>query len=585
MATKKTPKTSAASRPETKEAGPAFSLESWLEKRADKVFFGILGISALLVIGLFEMKIGLANDDALYIEGGVKYARNFFGYFFTANAPLYPMLLGLFIALFGSNLLVLKLLSTVFFFISLVWVYKAFRGRVPYTVLFCSMFITATNAMFVMHASLTYTECFFAGIQALFLWVFLKLTDKAEAGSFKDQWKIWLAYGAAVLVMYMSRNVAVAVFFAVFAFFLIRGQWMHSVLSVVVPAVFILIWELAKRQIWGDEVNQFGSQSKIMMRKELFNPADPNNTQATLWDFIVRFWQNTEIYFSARFWELLGFRKENSKPDTALTVFTLLLMLPGFIFSILRKNKAVLISALYFGALCGVTFVALHTNWGQARLVMIYFPFIFLTIFYGLYELFRTKALKGFYFFFPILMLMFILPNLTNALKRIPDNLPVLAKNISGDEFYGYTPDWVNFFRASRWCARELPEGTYVASRRAPMSFIYGDFKEFYPVYDVPSDDADTLLAKFKENRVTHVLLAELRVNPKRYIPDRYINTLHRYVAIIARKYPQVFRLVHTEGTQEKAEVYEIRYEYAVSGYGTGASEPVIQNPQEGENE
>jgi hypothetical protein len=579
MASKKVSGTSSATPKKSVVESSSFSLEGWLKSKSDRLFWYVFAFSVMLTFGLFETKIGLVNDDALYIEGGVKYARDFFGYFFTANAPLYPMMLGLFIALFGSNLLVLKLLSTLFFFVSLYWVYKAFRSRIPYTVLFGSLIITATNAMFVMHASLTYTECFYAGIQALFLWIFLTLTDKVEDGNFGQHWKIWFIYGLTVLVMYMGRNVAVAVFFAVLVFFLIRKQWFNAVLSVVIPAVLVILWEFIKRLIWGDEVNQFGSQSKIMMRKELFNPADPNNTPATFWDFIVRFWENTEIYFSARFWELLGFRNENSKPDTALTLFTLLLMLPGFVYAIIRKNKAVLISVLYFGALCGVTFVALHTNWGQARLIMIYFPFIFFTIFYGFYELFQTKALKGFSFFFPVLLLIFILPNFFNALKRVPENIPVLSKNLSGDEFYGYTPDWINFFRASRYCARELPEGSYVASRRAPMSFIYGDFKEFYPVYSVPSDNADTLLARFKENKVTHVLLAELRINPKRYIPERYINTLHRFVAIIAVKYPQVFRLVHTEGKQEKSEIYEIRYEYAVQVNQPAPSVPSNVNP------
>lgn len=578
MASKKTTKSSSPSQKQPDLESSSFSLEAWLKSKSDHLFWYVFGLSVVLTFGLFEMKIGLVNDDALYIEGGVKYARDFFGYFFTANAPLYPMILGLFIAVFGSNLLVLKLLSTFFFFISLYWVYKAFRGRIPYLVIFGSLVITATNAMFVMHASLTYTECFYAGIQALFLWIFLKLTDQVEDGKFVQHWKIWLIYGMAVLVMYMSRNVAVAVFFAVLAFFLIRKQWVNAVLSVIIPAVLVLLWEFAKRLIWGDEVNQFGSQSKIMMRKELFNPADPNNTPATFWDFVVRFWENTEIYFSARFWELLGFRNENSKPDTALTLFTLMLMLPGLVFAIIRKNKAVLISVLYFGALCGVTFVALHTSWGQSRLVMIYFPFIFFTLFYGLYELFQTKALKGFSFFLPVIWLIFILPNLVNALKRIPENIPVLSKNLSGDEFYGYTPDWINFFRASRYSSRELPEGSYVASRRAPMSFIYGDFKDFYPVYSVPSDNADTLLARFKENKVTHVLLAELRINPKRYIPERYINTLHRYVAIIAVKYPEVFKLVHTEGKQEKSEIYEIRYEYAEPKNNAEPAQPLQQN-------
>ena len=540
-------------------------LEKFLEKNANRVFWGIFIISALLVIGLFEMKIGLANDDALYIEGGVKYSKDFFGYFFTANAPLYPMLLGLFIAIFGSKLVVLKLISVVFFLLSLYWVYRAFRSRIPYTVLFAALFITATNSLFVMHASLTYTECFFAAVQALFLWMFLKLTDVVETNhSIKATWKSWLVFGLTILLAYMSRNVAIAIVFAVLAFFLLRKQWLNVLYALLVCAVFIMIWEIVKRTVWGEHADQFGSQTNIMMRKSLFNPNDPNNTAETPWGFVVRFWQNTEIYFSARFWELLNFRPEASKPNTALTLFTILLILPGFVFAIIRKNKAVLISFLYFSALCAVTFVALHTNWGQARLIMIYFPFIFITIFYGFWELFRTKALGGLKLLYIILLAIFLVPNLLLSLKKVPQNLPILSKNLSGDEFYGYTTDWKNFFKASRWTARNLPEGSYVASRRAPMSFIYGDFKQFFPVYSVPSTDADTLMANFKKNNVTHVILAELRINPARYMPNRYINTLHRYVMTIATKYPQAFELIHTEGTLEKAEIYKIHYENAV---------------------
>jgi hypothetical protein len=540
-------------------------MEDFLEKNASRFFWGIFILSVLLVIGLFEMKIGLANDDALYIEGGVNYSKDFFGYFFRANAPFYPMLLGLFIAIFGFKLVVLKLISSVFFLLSLYWVYKGFKGRIPYAVLFGALFITATNSLFVMHASLTYTECFFAAVQALFLWVFLKLTDVVEMNpSIKASWKSWLFFGLSILLAYMSRNVAIAIVFAVLAFFLLRKQWLNTLYALIVSVIFMLVWEALKRSIWGDHTDQFDSQANIMMRKNLFNPADPNNTAETPWGFVVRFWQNTEIYFSARFWELLNFRTEASKPNTALTIFTILLILPGFVFALIRKNKAVLISFLYFSALCAVTFVALHTSWGQARLVMIYFPFIFITIFYGFWELFRTKALGGFKFFYVILLAIFLIPNLLLGLEKIPKNLPILLKNISGDEFYGYTMDWKNFFKASRWTTRNLPEDSFVASRRAPMSFIYGDFKEFFPVYSVPSNNADSLMNNFKKHNVTHVILAELRVNPARYIPNRYINTLHRYVAIIAAKYPQAFELIHTEGIQEKAEVYKIHYEHAI---------------------
>lgn len=546
-------------------------MEQFFDRNDKKVFWGIFILSFIFVVGLFEMKIGLANDDALYIEGAMGYANNFTGYFFKANAPLYPMFLSVLVKIFGPKLVALKLFSVIFFMVSLYFVYNAFRKRIPYTVLFAALFITATNSLFVIHASYTYTECFFAMIQSVFLFIVLKLSDKADVSGIQQTWKWWLLYGFAVMIMFLSRNVASVTAFAIIAFFLLRKQYLHAVYAFLAPVIFIGIWELVKRAVWGDEVSQFSNQGNIMRRKFLFNPADPNNTDETPWGFVLRFWHNTEIYFSARLWELVGFKKENSKipplDNGALilsTLFSLSLMAGGIIYALIKKNKAVLLASLYFLALCSVTFVALHIEWAQSRLVMIYLPFIFITILYGIWELFRTKHLKGFQFFFPVILLIFFLPNIARTFNKIPKNLPVLSKNLSGDEFYGYTPDWINFFKASRWCARELPEGSYVASRRAPMSFIYGDFKEFFPIYSLPSNDPDELLNVFKENKVTHVILAELRSDPNRYIPGRFISTMHRYVYAIAEKH-QVFELVHTEGTVEKAEVYKIRYDLVKS--------------------
>lgn len=545
--------------------------EDVLKNNSSRIFIGFFILTALLVVGLFDTKISLANDDALYVEGAMGYAKKFFGYSFKANAPLYTMLLGILIKLFGPSLILLKVVSGIFFLVSIYFIYKTFKDRIPYTILFGALIITGTNAMFLTYAGYTYTECFFAMIQVIFLFIVLKLSDKAEDEDSKKVWVYWLYFGLAIIVMYMSRNVAIGAFAAIFAFFLVRMQWKNLLFAVLATVAGIVIWEIIKRSIWGVDANQFDNQYKTMMRKYLFNPNDPNNTAETPMGFVRRFWYNTEIYFGERFWELVGWIKENTKIPPMenaklnfVTLFTIALMLIGFVFAWIKKNKAVLLATLYFASLCGVTFLSLHTEWAQARLVMIYFPYIFIAIFYGLWCLFKTKQLKGVQILFFVGVLAFMIPNLVLTLGKLPGNIRVLSKNIGGDEFYGYTPDLKNFFKASRWCARNLPEGSYVASRRAPMSFMYGDFKEFYPVYSIPSEDPDELLEQFRKNKVTHVLLAELRVDPKRYIPGRFISTLHRFVYKISEKYPTVFELVHEEGNVEQAQVYKIHYERAV---------------------
>lgn len=542
----------------------------FLGKYSKFIFWGIFGLVALMVIGLFEMKIGLANDDALYIEAGNNYANGFFSYFYKATAPLYSMVVGILISIFGPKLVVLKAFSSLFFMVSLFLMYRAYRNRIPNSVLFAALFITGTNYLFLIHAALTYTECFFAMLQMFFMWAAFNLIERLETEKFP--WKNWIIFGASVGLLYMTRNVSAAAIISVLAYFMLFRQWRNVITALLFGVFFIMLYESLKYLIWDlPFFSQFSNQGGMMVRKDIFNPADPNNTAETSIGFFARFWGNTEVYIGGRFWELLGIAKENGKMEpvskTALTLFTLIIFLPGLIFSYIRKNKFVLISCLYFGALSAATYFGIHVYWAQARLIMIYFPFIFIMIFYGWRELFRTKIFSSYKIVWFLIVGVFLIPNFIFSIGKIPANLRVLSKNASGDEFYGYTPDWKNFFEASRYCARQLPEGSFVASRRAPMSYVYGDFKDFYPVYSLHSNDPDSLLLKFKENKVTHVLLSELRVNPKRYIPGRYINTLHRYVMVIAQKYPNVFRLVHKVGAQEVSEIYEIRYEFATPEY------------------
>ncbi|MGZ5136035.1 MAG: hypothetical protein ACXWCG_12835, partial [Flavitalea sp.] len=98
------------------------------------------------------------------------------------------------------------------------------------------------------------------------------------------------------------------------------------------------------------------------------------------------------------------------------------------------------------------------------------------------------------------------------------------------------------------------------------MSFVYGKGKKFFPVYSVVTKDTltnqshpDSALAYFRKNKVTHVMLGTLRLNPNDPSAG-FINTVHNIVAPIAQKYPEKLRLVHTEGQFEEAYVYEIIY-------------------------
>jgi hypothetical protein len=299
--------------------------------------------------------------------------------------------------------------------------------------------------------------------------------------------------------------------------------------------------------------------------------------------FIERFLGNVVIYLSGRFWEILGFKKENGEFSGPLAILTVALLVIGLLAALRGKQKYILASALYSAALLGVTFFALQTSWGQGRLVMVYLPLLLIVMFYGFYKLFAKPGNSSFQAFFFILLAIFLWNNTSETLKKSSKNIPIVKKNLlKGDKFEGYTDDYKNFLMLSEWCADSLPKGSLVASRKAPMSFVYGRGMEFYPIYKVNFPrDADSILTKLKEQKVTHVMFANLRLEPKRSgdvtstLPAGYpsiyeayvdsdqksiINTMQNYFSPVAQKYPQKFELVKRMGNDEEALLYKINY-------------------------
>ena len=81
-------------------------LQKWEERlsRSQKTVLLIsLLVSLIFSMLLFNIKITELNDDSLYIEGAYNFAQNI-RQPFTANAPLYPLLLSIPVKFFGINL-------------------------------------------------------------------------------------------------------------------------------------------------------------------------------------------------------------------------------------------------------------------------------------------------------------------------------------------------------------------------------------------------------------------------------------------------------------------------------------------------
>lgn len=527
---------------------PFPNVEQALGKLSAPLLWWIIGIGVLFAVLLFNARI-LETDDGLYIEGGYYYAQNFFGYYFTSSAPLYVMFLALPITIAGVNVLLLKSFSIVFYAIGLYVLYRTFQGKIPNVVFFPAFAITALNTVVLSYASLTFTESFYMMLQALFLFVFIRHVQHETVETEHIQKNItgWLLVGLTLILLSLTKNIAAAAVGGAVVFFLFFKKYKNAAAVIAAYGVWWGIVEILKRILWGDlAVSQYGGQSTMILLK---NPYDPNSGHETLAGFVDRFFGNAQIFLSSRFLEILGLRGENSSPDLLLTIIVAAVIMFGFVRIIRKKEKPLLAMVLYALIVTLATFIALHTSWGQTRYIMIFVPFFLITIFYGVYDVLKVYQTPLLSMIYVLLVGGLLVLNVVTTLNAASTNLPTLQKNLRGDTFAGYPDEWANYLRLSQWCADSLGPDAYVACRKPSVSFIYAHGKNFQGIYNVPSNEPDTLLAHLRKPGVTHIIL------------DNIAGTVYRYMSIIEGKYPGTFVPVHQIGYQQSAAyLFKINY-------------------------
>jgi hypothetical protein len=547
-------------------------IEAWGSKNDQKILFLFLALSLLFSFMLFNARISEAHDDALYLEGGWRYVHEFPNYFYTQNAPLYVLFLGLLTKIFGFKLLLFKLFNVVFNFFAVFFFYKSFNKRIPYLVLIPVMVFVSCNHLIQYYASMTFTEAFYLFLQSLFFFWFFKLYDALQIEpNGQKHWKLFLMLGLFTFLIATCKSGAIVAVPVVILFFLMEKQWKNAGFAFAGYLVIKIPYEIIVKLIWGAQ-NQFSGQGKILLQKD---PYDKSLGNEDLSGFITRFFENCSLYLGKRFYELLGLRDELTrslesqaqadkltKEYKYLAFFLVIILLIALFKVFKQKNKPMIFFGLFTGAQLFLSFVILQVRWDQPRIVLICMPIMLILMYLLFYDTVKKSGMgQNLYL---VIALIISGSVFTSAFKRGVVNVPIVKKNLAGNIYYGYTPDWQNFLRCSEWCADSLPSNTLVASRKAPMSFVYGKGKKFFPIYSVITKDTltqqsqpDSALAFFASKGVTHIMVGSLRINPKEN-SGQVINTVHNIIQPIMEKYPNKLKLIHTEGLSEQSYLFEI---------------------------
>jgi hypothetical protein len=464
------------------------SLNNYFIRNEKKAFLIFLLLGIILAVMSFNARISEAHDDALYIEAGHRYVAEFPNYYYTSNAPMYPMFLALLTLIFGTNLIAFKIFSLIFFIIGAVLYYKALDKKVPEILKFLVLAFLCINHLILYYASMTFSEPFYMVMQATFFYFFSKYNfgEDPIGTNIKVDWKKWAILGLLMMFLTLAKNILVFGIIAIAVYFFIRKEYRKMIFAMVSFGIFKALFEFTKSLVWGKSAIQYSSQMSLLLNKD---PYDASQGQEDIAGFIGRFIDNIGLYLGKRFYQIIGFMDENysfttryeangeviedtNKSVYVLALFIIGLTVYGLYTAFRKKNDLIVFLILFAGIISGGTFVVLQSRWDQARFIMVHMPVFLLGIFYGLYSFFEKNSFNQ--KIFVAICLLIVGSMFLSSFKRASKNVPVVSRNIKGDIYYGYTPDWQNYLRCSAWCADSLSTESLVACRKAPMSFVVG---------------------------------------------------------------------------------------------------------------
>lgn len=472
------------------------------------------------------------------------------------RTPGYPMVLALCIGLFGVKLVLLKATSFVFFLGIIFSVFYVFRNRIHTVVLFPLLLFIAINPLLLEYAHQTYSEILFG---LLLVWTIHFIMRSCETES------IMMPILTAVLCMisFYIRVAGVTLAGSAMIFFLFQRRWKQLIAFLLACGI---LYSPMKIYEWTSGATAFG-QASILLLKNPYNTLEGTETFS---GFIGRFINNIFNYANYQIPTALGFSmpQEIASADGRLwpipsaffgTLLSMLLFI-GFISFIIYQRKSVLALLGYF-ILIYISFVslALQNLFATPRMLVPIIPFLCMGTLEGVRWIgnrfsFHKRSAADTILAKRLVLTAWaglLLVNMLQTEEVIENNLPIVKANLGGNELAGFTDDWANYIRAAQWIKSNLPvDSTRVICRKPEFFSLYAGNYVLEGVYKIDQVDPDSIVARWKYRNMTHVL----------YDNFQWSSTLRRYIQPVAEKYPQMFQLVHQEGTQFPSYVFRLNY-------------------------
>lgn len=477
-------------------------INAWVESRFPLLLGLCLVLATTVSLLLFDFKIGVGGDDSAYIKRAFDLAND--GAFPSFQGPLYPMVLSVFVLIFGIQIPLFKLMSLLFMLAGLALLLITFRGRVRGVVLLAAGLLFATNSSLLFFASQTYVEALFFFLLSLSLYTYLRFFEhEPDAFITKNNWNAFLLTTLTFLLLMLSKSIGFAFVVGGVLFLVVERKWKRIVSFSGIFIVLYGAWYATKNFFWNTNSIQFSDQATTLFLK---NPYAPSEGKEEALGFVQRFFDNIGIYLSKHFLAFFDLREITSEPILILG----LVIFVALIFSVIavRKNKALLLVAFTMFAMLLVSFVVLQKIWDTPRLVIPFMPFLTVIVFSALYEVGSNKT-KLITRIIPFVFGILLLSSASKTISDIKKEKTTISDYLSGKKLKGYSPDWVNFIKMSDWAAKNTPDTLMIASRKPSISFLHTG-RKFFGIYRIPMHEEEAYFADLKKRNVRFIVLDEM---------------------------------------------------------------------------
>jgi hypothetical protein len=349
-------------------------LNRWFEQNSFRWLLGVLAIGLVASVLSFDIKPSVDGDDTSYVLSAMRIVHSGqlpIGF----RTPGYPIVLSLFVWMFGVNLVMLKATSLLFFLGTIISLFFVLRNRLQPIVLSSLLLLVAINPLMLKYSHQTFSEILFT---LVLVWAIHFILVASEKESTRSVFIAALFTMASFYVRIAGATIAgVAVLF-----FAYQRRWKQLVLYVIMCAALyspMKIYELTSGSA------AFGQASILMLK----NPYNTTDGMETVSGFVDRFINN--IFNHANYQipsalgvpmpQELGVADGQFLPNASafFGVFISVILLVGCIEPIIRNPKSILaFLGLFVVMYVAFISVALQNIFATPRMLIPIIPYLIL---------------------------------------------------------------------------------------------------------------------------------------------------------------------------------------------------------------